>query len=166
MPLLRPRMSLARRTPFSFVAPDQPMSFRAPVRFPPAHARPVGVRINAAVVPGSSPRCAADEHRVRTPVEASNSPAPRAKSDAQSNAEPPPNRAAHKKPRPRRPENDERIVGGHINKAGIDRINRDVRPSAHYDLTVASQIPIILRLLPHALHRVHHILLLRQERIA
>src|SRR6202035_3542902 len=67
----------------------------------------------------------------------------------------------------RREENDSRIVVWHHDEGGICGHDRDVRAaSPNDDLAVASQIPVVTRLAPLALHRVHYILLLREERVA
>ena len=64
-----------------------------------------------------------------------------------------------------------RIIHRHVDYVGAGRLYGDVWPAViggglHLLLWGGLQLPGLLCLLPHALHRIHYILLLRQKRVA
>src|SRR5579864_6071463 len=126
----------------------------------------IGMNIDASVFPSSSPRRLADEQAMRSPVETAYAPSPGPEESSESYTVAKVDRSAHKKSRPRRNEYYAGVVVRHRNIIWIYRSDRDVRSAAHYDLRVASQIPEVSGFPAFSLHRIHHVLLLRQKSIS
>ena len=158
-------MAQACRVPFFFAARDQPVPFHASCGLPPVQLA-VGMYIDAAVGPDTSPRRVVDEHHVCAPVKAAQTPSPRTKCRGNGDAEAKADSGAHNDSRPRRKKNHQRIVGRHTDECRIHRQNLKVRAAAYDDSIVAPQIAKIFCLLPHSLYRVHHVLMLREKSIA
>src|SRR6202050_5121227 len=158
-------MAHARRVRVFFSARDQPVPFHAVRGLPPVQLA-VGMHIDAAVGPNTSPRRAVDEHHVCAPVKAAQTPSPRTKCRGNGDAEAKADSGAHDDSRPRREKNHQRIVGRHTDECRIHRQNLNVRTAAYDDSIVAPQIATIFSLLPHSLYRVHHVLMLREKSIA
>src|ERR1700678_4803875 len=166
MPFFWPCMPFVRRTSLAFIATNQRVTFCAPSCIPAPHSRPIRMSVDATVHPSLSPRVTGDDDTVSRPVKVGEAPSPWLKRYAQADAEAPSDRSAHKEPHTRRGKHNEWIVSRHVDKRRIDGINRDVWAAAYHDLAIAAQVAKILRLLAHALHRIHYILLLRKKRSA
>src|ERR1700676_159316 len=76
--LYRTWKSQAGRPSFHWTTHDQPVAFDAVCALPPVQLA-VGVHIDAAVGPDTSPRRVVDEHHVCAPVKAAQTPSPRTK---------------------------------------------------------------------------------------
>src|SRR6266852_4700372 len=122
-------------------------------------------RVNRTGGPALVPAAIIDDHRVGRPAEAIASPAPRPKSRANRHAEPevdPASRHYNAGPRPR--VDHQRVIIRHHHITRVYRHDFDVRTGPTYnDLPIRSQVAIVPGLPPHPLHRVHHILRLRQK---
>ena len=68
---------------------------------------------------------------------------------------------------PPRPVHHQRVVVGHIDELGADRIQHQARPAVeHAQAIIRAQIARGLRPAPQGLHRIHHLRLLIEERVA
>src|ERR1700688_4544661 len=103
-------MAHARRVPFFFAARDQPVPFHAVCGLPPVQLA-VGMHIDAAVGPDTSPRRVVDEHHVCAPVKAAHSPTPRTESRCNDGTETKADSGAHDDSRQRRKKNHKGMVG-------------------------------------------------------
>src|SRR5271155_468269 len=167
MPMLfHPGMSFASRRSFAFAALDQWMPFHAVRGIPAAHRWTIGMHIHATVHPGAAPRPVVDIKTMRAPVKPAVSPSPRSEERAERYAKPKSDGSSDEKTRSRRGINHQRIVERHRYECCIYRLDLNVRTAAHHDLAVAPQIAKVLGLLPHSLHRVHHVLALSEKGIA
>ena len=128
----------------------------------------VGMNVGAPVDPGPAPACIVQEYGVRAPVEADPScrPAPRREEPADGHAEAEADRTADRESGPWREEHHRRIIVGNHNIARIHGHDSNVRPAAHHDPVVARQVAGASRDASLPLHRVHHVLLLGQERVS
>src|ERR1035441_6138400 len=126
----------------------------------------VGMYVCAPVDPGPPPGGIVDDHCVPAPVKAVITPAPRSKESSDRHAEAEADRAADHETTPWREENDSRIIVRHHDEAGVYGHDCDVGSGANDNLAVTSQISEVAGFPPLPLDRVHHILLLRQERVS
>ena len=110
------------------------------------------------------PQCApAMNNSCRSQKKCDVAPSPGCKREAQRYAKSKPDRATDEKTGPGRIEYDQRIIHWNADKGRIHRQNGDVGTPADHNLRVGSQVAIIPGLFPLPLHRIHHILLLRQK---
>src|SRR5260370_41869123 len=126
----------------------------------------VGMNVLTPVDPGPPPGGVVDDHYVRVPIKAAIAPAPRAEEFSDGYEEVKADRAADHDSGLRREENNRRVIVRHRDVGRMHGHNRDVRPIADDDLGVAAQISVVLGLPALSLNRIHHVLLVRQERVA
>src|SRR5580700_3586245 len=115
----------------------QLMPFRDAISWPKSMDALVGMRIFAAVHPGSPPPGVVDEYAVPAPVKAVIAPAPRPEESSERYAIAETNPATDKETGTRREENDSRVVVRHNDKGRVHRHDRDIRTAANDNLTVA-----------------------------
>src|SRR5258708_33567643 len=142
------------------------MSLGAAVRLPAAYARAVVMRIDPAISPTPSPPLIVDEYIVSSPVKAVVAPSPGTERQAQAHAEPEADCSTHVKAWSGRCKYQCWVVRWHHYISWIHRLDFDVRAAGHPDSIIAAQVAVIPRLLPLSLNRIHHVLPLRQKRIA
>src|ERR1700730_19392338 len=124
-------------------SPDQSMDVGKTRSDMPGQAS-LRIHVSEAIDPGPPPRRVADDHGVRRPHQARRAPSPRREPGPQVDAKPEANRARHEEAWRRRSEDEIRIVVRHDDVVGIHRQDFDVRPTAHGDLRVRSQIAVLL----------------------
>src|ERR1019366_1398964 len=125
------------------------------------------MNVGAAIDPGPAPGRMVHKHGVRPPIEANSSrrPTPWREEPAESYAEAKSDPASNKESRAWSEKYNHRIIVRNHNITGIDGHDANVRPAAHYDLSVGSQIAVALRGGPLPLHGVHHGLPVGQETV-
>src|ERR1700722_4551162 len=157
--------ALAPRIPLVLIASNQFVSFCPAPGVPPLHAV-VFMYIRAAIHPAAPPWPVVYENAMSAPVKPAVSPAPGAKKCSDRYPEPKPDRATDEKPRPRPSINHQRVVIRHGNELWICRHDFNFRTTTPDYLSVRPQISKVPGLLPHSLHRVHHVLALGEKRIS
>src|SRR5579863_2973381 len=100
------------------------------------------------------------------PVKAAIAPTPGAKEGSEGDAITKTDCTTHDETRPGGEEHDPRVVSRNHHEIRSCRLDRNVRTTANDDLSVRSQVAEIPGFAPVSLHRVHHVLLLGQERIS
>ncbi len=123
----------------------------------------------ATVGPRSSPASVIDEYGVSAPIKApieTRTPSPGSEECSKRYSKAEADAAPNRETRPRREENDPRVICRHHHERRIRRHDRDVRSTAHHNLAVGPQdISEIPGLCAFPLDGVHHVLLLREKRV-
>src|ERR1700733_2824300 len=140
--LYRTWKSQAGRSSFHWTTHDQPVAFHAVCGRPPVQLA-VGMHIDAAVGPDTSPRRVVDEHHVSAPVKAAHSPTPRTESRCNDGTETKTDSSAHHNSRPRWIENHEWVIHRYADECRIHRLDLNIGTAGHDDFVVAAQIAII-----------------------
>src|ERR1017187_9022928 len=163
--LFHARTTAASRVTLSITASDPFMRFWAAR---PAKTLEAMVRmyVGAAIGPSAAPVRTAHEQVMSIPIKPAAAPSPRGECEAQRYAKSKSNGAAHEKSGPGRTEYDEGIINRNADIGWIHRHDRYIGTAGNHHLPVASQVAVLRGLPPLILHRVHHVLLLRQKGVA
>ncbi len=121
------------------------------------------MHVRGTVRPGAVPNHVVDDDSVFRPGEVRVSPAPGAEPHTNVEAESKVDRATDEESGTRAYEYNGRIVYRHINPCWINRDDLNVRRAAYNDLSVGSQIAIVIGQVAFTLHGIHHVIGLRQE---